>query len=79
MVQKYLLHSLLIEKEKFNDVSVIAKKVNVLQAVNWISQAYKNISSFTITKCFRKAGFPVLHDIERAKLTKIVNELKDYC
>ncbi|KAJ4438141.1 hypothetical protein ANN_14080 [Periplaneta americana] len=36
----------------------LTKELNVFQAICWITNAWKQVSTTTIQSCFRKAGFP---------------------
>ena len=36
--------------------SDVTKKVNICQTIRWIVEAWKQVTSETIKKCFRKAG-----------------------
>lgn len=40
----------------------VLPKVEVIDALSWISDAWKNVKSTTIQKCFGKAGFPIAED-----------------
>ena len=41
-----------------NDVAVITKNINVLDACYWISSAILDIKTTTVRKCFTASGFP---------------------
>lgn len=47
-------------------------KVEVIDALSWISDAWKNVRSETVLKCFRKAGFPIAED---SNLNETVDEV----
>lgn len=43
-----------------NEVTLqtLTKGLNVLQAISWVTNAWKNVTASTIRNCFLKAGFP---------------------
>lgn len=51
-----------LQNEIFDLDSDVLPKVEVIDALSWISDAWKNVKSKTIKNCFRKAGFPVTVD-----------------
>ena len=55
--RKLLLTYVLSKIAEATSAAEIVKSVNVLQAIRWNAQAWSNVSSETIMKCFRKAGF----------------------
>lgn len=54
--RKLLLTYILSKIDECTSASELAKSVDVLQAIRWIGQAWSNVSSDTIKKCFRNAG-----------------------
>ena len=54
--RKLLMQHVLSVMEECTSASEILKSVTVLQALRWVSQARKKVSSDIITKCFRRAG-----------------------
>ncbi|XP_015787397.1 tigger transposable element-derived protein 6-like [Tetranychus urticae] len=42
----------IIENIDANHISDVVKKINILNALNWVDQSWKNISSETITNCW---------------------------
>lgn len=54
--RKLLMQHVLSVMEECTSASEILKRVTVLQALRWVSQAWKKVSSDIITKCFRRAG-----------------------
>ena len=57
--RKLLLRELLLKLEECHSVTELIKKVTVLDAVNWICEAWDNVTPLTIQRCFRKAGFSI--------------------
>ena len=53
---KKLLHYVVAKIDECTKASEVTKKINILQAIRWIAEAWKKISSDTIKKCFRLSG-----------------------
>ena len=45
------------EKDKSKCGSLLLKDINVLEAIYWIGNAWKDVETSTITKCFERCGF----------------------
>ena len=54
--RKLLLRYIVARIETCSSASELLKSVDVLQAIRWVAEAWKNVSETTIKKCFRKAG-----------------------
>ena len=53
------LNKILQELERDPDITGpdVAKKIHILQAIQWLGPAWDEVSAETITKCFKKSGF----------------------
>lgn len=54
--RKRLLQAVLAKMDKGEDITNISKCVSVLDAINWITAAVKEVSCSTVKRCFAKAG-----------------------
>ena len=54
--RKLLLRYIVARIETCSSASELLKSVDVLQAIRWVAEAWKNVSETTIKKCFRKPG-----------------------
>ena len=54
--KRRLLQYVLARIEESESASEVVKSVNVLTAIRWVAQAWKEVKSETIQKCFRNAG-----------------------
>ena len=54
--KKLLLHYVVAKIDECSKASEVTKKITVLQAIRWIGEAWKKVSSDTIKKCFRLSG-----------------------
>ena len=52
---------ILAKIETCSSASEVLQSVNVLHAIRWVAEAWKNVSETTIKKCFHKAGI-LRHD-----------------
>ena len=57
--RKLLMKFILAKIETCSSASEVLQSVNVLHAIRWVAEAWKNVSETIIKKCFRKAG--ILH------------------
>lgn len=55
--RKKFVHHVLSRIDEVSTASEVSRCVNVLHAVNWIAQAWEDVSPSTILGCFQKAGF----------------------
>jgi hypothetical protein len=51
------MRSLILNVEEADSSYALARSVSVLDAVNWIGLAVKEIKAETVKMCFAKAGF----------------------
>lgn len=54
--RRLLLRYVLAKIDSCSCASEVAKSVNILTAIRWISQAWKEVKPDTITKCFKSCG-----------------------
>ena len=59
--RKRFLSYVVSKIDECDQATDVMKSVNVLVALRWVAQAWNEVKSDTITKCFRKAG--VLNDV----------------
>jgi len=55
--RKFMLQSLVCKMDEPFSVHQLAKSINFLDAVNWITLACKNFKPECVQNCFRKNGF----------------------
>ena len=55
--RKLLLNHVVARMDDSSSATELARKLNVLYAVNWIVTSWKAVSEETIVKCFRRCGF----------------------
>ncbi|XP_070573830.1 tigger transposable element-derived protein 6-like [Ptychodera flava] len=85
--RKRLLRSVLAKIDDASNASEVAKSVNVLDAVYWISGAWRETKEETIRKCFRKGGFRVDTDEsdvseeteDESELRTLIQEVNQGC
>ncbi|KAL2082547.1 hypothetical protein ACEWY4_022365 [Coilia grayii] len=58
--RKRLLRAVIAKVDNATTASEVAKSVNVLDAIRWISGAWNETKTETIVKCFRNSGFNVV-------------------
>ena len=54
--RKRFLRYVLAKIDECTNAAEVAKSINVLTAIRWVSQAWGEVKEETIQKCFRKAG-----------------------
>ena len=54
--RKKLVRNVVSRIDTGKTASDIVKEVDVLRAIQWIQQAWDEVSELTITKCFEKCG-----------------------
>lgn len=54
--RKLLMRYIVTKIESASTAADIVKSVNVLNAIRWIAEAWKDVQPIVIKKCFRKAG-----------------------
>jgi hypothetical protein len=78
--RKFVRQSLVAKINTCTSVSQLVKQINVLDAVNWIHQAKKNILPETAKKCFLKAGFPAHASADTQDITvENLQAISDLC
>lgn len=55
--RRLLMQSLILNVQQAESTFALARSISVLDAVNWIGLAVKEIKPETVSKCFNKAGF----------------------
>ena len=68
--RKLLLKFIVAKIDQHALASEVTSTVNILQAVRWLAEAWKQVSGETIKKCFRKAGI-LNEDLELRSLPLI--------
>ena len=48
-----------IDSSSSTDIKEVQQQINVYNAIQWISEAVKEVKKETVTKCFVKAGYPL--------------------
>ncbi|CAI6370038.1 unnamed protein product [Macrosiphum euphorbiae] len=56
--RKFALQHIIANLEDAQNAHDLAKQIDVLKAITWVKKAWTQISSLTITNCFKKADFP---------------------
>ena len=56
IIQNFKVHYRRFKIDECERASEVANAVNILIAVRWIAQAWKEVKAETVCKCFRKAG-----------------------
>ena len=66
-------------KSKEKDCSQLLKEINVLKAIYWIKQAWNDVKSNTIAKCFKKCGFveSTAKNLVEELFDAVVDELRE--
>ena len=54
--KKLLLYYVVAKIDECTKASKVTRKINVLQVIRWIAEAWKKVSTDTIKKCFRLSG-----------------------
>ena len=58
-----MMKSLVAKIEQVDYVTERCKEINVLDAVHWISESWKETRIETVTKCFKLSGFPIASEV----------------
>ena len=70
---------LLTKLDKSQNVSQLTKKINVLDAINWLAQARRKVMAKSIHGCFVKAGFSIQEhdasDVASSSTQSILDEI----
>lgn len=56
--RKFALQHIIANLDNAQNAHNLAKQIDVLKAITWGKKAWNEVSSLTITNCFRKADFP---------------------
>ena len=54
--QQYFFRSVLSKIDECDSASDVVKSVDILVAIRWVALAWSQVTTETITKCFKKAG-----------------------
>ena len=54
--RKLLLRYVVAKIDECTVASEVTKKINILQAIRWIAEAWEKVTVDTIKKCFRSSG-----------------------
>ena len=57
------MKSLVTKIEQVDSVTELCKEINVLDAVYWISESWKETRIETVSKCFKLSGFPISSEV----------------
>ena len=60
--RKRLIKYVLERVNEKKSASEIVKSLNVLQAIQWVQESWKDVTSATIKNCFEKCGIVKRHD-----------------
>ncbi|XP_062599444.1 tigger transposable element-derived protein 6-like [Saccostrea cucullata] len=56
--RKLMIKSLITKIDQTQSATELCKEISILDAIYWISRAWKDTKDSTIQKCFKLAGFP---------------------
>jgi len=56
--RKFALQHIIANLDDARNAHDLAKQIDVLKAITWVKKSWTQISSLTITNCFKKADFP---------------------
>ena len=70
--RKKMMRHVAIELEEADTASEIARSINVLHGIQWLTSAWDSVKEETITKCFKNCGFlgPASADPQEKKTGK---------
>lgn len=54
--RRFLLRYVLSKIDQCRTASEVTSSLNILMAIRWVAQAWKDVKEETIRKCFRSAG-----------------------
>jgi hypothetical protein len=57
--RKRMMKSLVAKIEQDDSVTELSKEINVLDAVHWIRESWKETRIETVSRCFKLSGFPI--------------------
>jgi len=75
--RKYQILTLLEKNQDKVHVSELAKKMNIFDAIKFLSSAWNDIKPETIQKCFKNCGFSKNTDIAKYDLNEIENQVNE--
>jgi hypothetical protein len=64
--REQMLKSLVTRIEQFDSVAELCKEINVLDALNWINESWKETRIEKVSKCFKSSGFPISSEVNSA-------------
>ena len=54
--RKLFMHYIITKIDECSSATEVSSSITILQAIHWIAEAWKNVDSMVINKCFRKSG-----------------------
>jgi hypothetical protein len=61
-----MMKSLVAKIEQDDSVTELSKEINVLDAVHWIRESWKETRIETVSRCFKLSGFPISSEVNSA-------------
>ena len=78
---KNFLYHVVSKIDEMSSAAEVSSSVNVLQAISWITQAWRSVEEKTISACFAKSGFIHCHQFDdvELQLPDVAEELEEVC
>jgi hypothetical protein len=61
-----MMERLVAKIEQDDSVTELCKEINVLDAVHWIRESWKETHTETVSRCFKLSGFPISSEVNSA-------------